>query len=117
MKTPVAPESTNEFTDLTSAISVVSTVTFNFKAFNSSSREEMTSWDGSFRSQWGQKCQAGSGLGTSFSFSMVSFISGIMSTGKIEKRLWAESEGILFTHLFQKILWFRFFQNEGGWFW
>ena len=97
MKTPVAPESTNEFTDLTSAVSIVSTVTFNFKAFDSSSREEMTSRDGSFRSQWGRKCQVGSGFSMSFSFSTVSFISGNMSTGKIEKQLWADGEGILFT--------------------
>ena len=62
MKTPVAPESTNEFMDLTSAVSIVSTVTFNFKAFDSSSREEMTSQDGSFHSQWGRKCWVGSGL-------------------------------------------------------
>ena len=97
MKTPVAPESTNEFTDLTSAVSVVSTVTFNFKAFDSSSREEMTSRDGSFRSQRGRKCRVGSGFSTSFSVSTVSFISGNMSTGKIEKWLWADSEGVLFT--------------------
>ena len=98
MKTLVAPESTNEFTDLISAVSIVSTVTFNFKAFDSSSREEMTSQDGSFCSQQGQKCRAGSGVGTSFSFSTVSFISGNISTGKIEKWLWVDSEGILFTH-------------------
>ena len=97
MKTPVAPESNNEFTDLTSAVSVVSTVTFNFKAFDSSSREEMTSWDGSFHSQQGRKCRVVSGFSTSFSFSTVSFISGNMSTGKIEKRLWVDGEGVLFT--------------------
>ena len=97
MKTPVALESTNEFTDFTSAVSVVSTVTFNFKAFDSSSREEMTSWDGSFRSQQGRKCRVGPGFSMSFSFSTVSFISGNMSTGKIEKWLWVDGEGVLFT--------------------
>ena len=57
----------------------------------------MTSRDGSFRFQRGRKCRVGSGFSTSFSFSTVSFISGNMSTGKIEKRLWADGEGVLFT--------------------
>ena len=98
MKTPVAPESTNEFMDLTSAISVVLTVTFNFKAFNLSSREEMTSWVGGFHFQLCWKCQTGSGFGTSFSFSMVSSISGNISTVRIEKWLEVDSKSILFTH-------------------
>ena len=97
MKFPVAPESTREFTDLTSAVSVVSMLTLSFRDLGSFSVEAMTSLAGRLRSQRGQNYRAGSGVGTSLGVSTDSSISGILSTGKTENRLWVDDEGVLFT--------------------
>src|SRR5882762_7149186 len=97
MKLPVAPESTREFKDLTSAVSVVSMLTLSFKDFGSSSVDAMTSLAGRLRSQRGRKTRAGSGFGMSLICSAGSSISGILSTDKIANLLYADGEGVLFT--------------------
>jgi len=50
---PVAPLSTNELTDFTSPVSVVSSSTFSLREVKPSSAEAMTSLDGSCRSHFG----------------------------------------------------------------
>ena len=87
MKFPVAPESTREFMDLTSTVSVVSMLTFSFRDLGSSSVEAMTSLSGSLRSQRGQNCRISSGFGTSLTCSTGSSISGVLSTDKTANKL------------------------------
>ena len=97
MKFPVAPESTRELTDLTSAVSVVSMLTFSFKDLGSFSAEATTSFSRRARSQRGRNCHASSDFGTSLIGSTGSSISGMLSTGKMENWLCADDEGVLFT--------------------
>ena len=97
MKFPVAPESTRELTDLTSAVFMVSMLTFSFKDLGSFSAEA-TSFSGRARSQRGQNCHASSNFSTSLVGSTGSSILGMLSTGKIENRLCADGKGVLFTH-------------------
>ena len=87
MKFPVAPESTREFTDLTSAVSVVSMLTFSFRDLGSSSVEAMTSLDGSLRSQCGRNWRVSPGFGTSLTCSTGLSISGVLSTDKTANQL------------------------------
>ena len=87
MKFPVAPESTREFMDLTSAVSVVSMLTFSFRDLSSSSVEAMMSLSSSLRSQRGRNCRIGSGFCTSVTCSTGSSISGVLSTDKTANQL------------------------------
>jgi hypothetical protein len=97
MKLPVAPESTREFTYLTSAVSVVSMLTLSFRDLGLSSIKAMTSLAGRLRSQRGQNCQTGLEINTSLGSLSDLSISGILSTDKIANQLWVDDEGVLFT--------------------
>lgn len=106
MKFPFAPESTKEFIDLTSTVSVVSMLTLSFRDLGLSSVEAMISFGRRQCSQQGQNCQTFSGYGMSLMGSMDLSISVILSTSKSANILYADGKGIHFTcHLAENPPW------------
>src|SRR6267378_6431638 len=107
MKRPVAPESTRASTDLTSPVSVVSTLTFRFRDWGENSSGPFsaatTSCAGRCLSQRGQGFDFGGGFPkgcTTWTVSADSSIPVTLYTGRIENRLLVDNEGVLFTRCF-----------------